>query len=212
MLATQSCMAFDPVSRFVRGEHAHRIGIPDGQRPGADGVLVDFVKEVRLGARGVFRTDRDDLEILLGIVDRPAGGVDDLGFTHLVLVLAMQRAGPDEEGEGPFERGDLGEGFGGQVDVGFHRARQGGQRGALDRFGDALHALEFVLAGGWKSAIDGMDARVGQGLGDGDFLRGGQPDAGHLGAVAQGGVGDEHQGFFLLLTKDEAFDLAIDAR
>src|SRR5690606_39488490 len=57
--------------------------------------------------------------------------------------------------------------------------------------GNGLHRAEIGGRAVREASLDHVHAEVGQGVGEGDLLRGAHGEAGRLFAVAQGGVEDD---------------------
>jgi hypothetical protein len=109
----QVVVAVDAEGHFVRATHVLRqeredvmeflgdrvtdgVGHVDRGRAGFDHGFDHFTQELGLGARGILGRELDVLAQAARVLHAFDGGVDDLLFSHVELVLAMDRAGGEE--------------------------------------------------------------------------------------------------------------------
>ena len=178
--------------RLDHAVHVAGRGVADGvgdvhrRRPGGDRRLDHLAEEIGLGAGGVLGRELD-----VGAIARrpphPGHRVpNDLLLVHLQLVLAMDRAGGQED----VDSRPLGvaHGFPGAVDVLIAAAGQAADHRPANATGRSPHRLEVAGRGDGKAGLDHVDAQFDQRLGDLHFLRQVHARPGRLLAVAERGV------------------------
>ncbi len=181
----------DEAPELGRDGVAHRVRDVDRGGAGAHDRLVDLEQELRVGAGGVLGGELD-LGVaaqLLAPVAHPADGLGDgLLAGQLELVLEVDVGGRDEDVQvGPLGDADR---LDRPLRIAVAAARQGGHRHALRLLRDLVDRLPVAGRGGREAGLDDVHAEADELAGDLQLLGGGQPGAGRLLPVAEGGVED----------------------
>ena len=174
-----------------RDRVADGVGDVDRGRAGLDDRLVDLQEVVGVGARGILGGELDlgvAAQLLAAVAD-PADRLGEGLFAgQLELVLEVDVAGRDEDVQvGPL--GDL-DRLDRPLRVAVAAAGERGDGDALRLLGDPVDGLEVARRGGREAGLDDVHLEADELAGDLQLLGGGQPGAGRLLAVAQGGVED----------------------
>ena len=178
--------ALEQAADLRRRGVAQGVGHVDGGGAGGDRRGDHFGQEILLGAGAVLGGEFDVVDEAARVRDAGRGQVQHLLLAHAQLVLAMQRAGGDEQVQARLRRRlqrarrDL--------DVVGQAARQHAQGGVAQFARDQRGGLAIGLRAGGETGLDDVDAEFGQRARHHQFLRGRHAAAGRLFAVAQGGI------------------------
>ena len=165
---------------------ADGVGRVEGDGTGLDHRREDLGQEVALGAQRILGGEFDVVAQLAGAAHGLDGGVDDLLPAHAQLVLAVQRAGRQEQVDAARSRRLDGTRRG--LDVARQAARQAAHGGVSSCRAISCHRGEVVRRGLRETGLDDVDAEILQGLRQAQLLRSVHGEAGRLLAVAQAGV------------------------
>ena len=184
----------DERAELGRDRVADRVRDVDGARAGVDDRLVDAEQVVDVGPAGVLGRELDlgvGPELAPPVADPLDGLLERLVAVEPELVLEVDVARGDEHVEvGPLGDPDR---LDGPLRVAVAAAGERGDGHALRLAGDPLDRLEVARRGGREAGLDDVDLEPHELAGDLELLGGGQPGAGRLLAVAQGGVEDPYR-------------------
>src|SRR5439155_6044502 len=166
------------------------VGDVDGRGARLDGTLHHLDEEVRLRARRVLGGELHVVAALARVLDGAGSDADHLRLRHPQLVLAVDRAGGEEDVDPRPGRGRqrLEDG----IDVRPGRARERADHGSVDLPGDRFHGLEITWRRDGKSDFHHVHAERREGLRHLHLLREVHARAWGLLTVAQRGVEHDH--------------------
>jgi hypothetical protein len=177
---------------FPRRGVAHGIGDVHRRRAGLDHRRQRFDEEFRLRADRVLGREFDVVAQLARTAHRRKAGFQHLPAAHAELVLAMDRAGGEEDVDARVPR--LPGGARDRFDVRELRAGEAADHRTLDIRGNCAYGFEIAVRRTRKPCLDHVDAELGECLRNAQLLRAAHRKSRCLLAIAQGGV--EHADAF----------------